>query len=108
MADGFSVDLGALDSASSGITDTLAKLQFKKVSDLDPKKDDIGNGHLADCLEDFCSRWELGVENLAKDAQTVSSRLNKSVAAYRQVDGQIVGHLSGTLSRKSGGDPGDK
>jgi hypothetical protein len=108
VTDGFSVDLGALDSASSGITDTLAKLQFKKVSDLDPKKDDIGHGRLADRLGDFCSRWEIGVENLAKDAQTVSSRLNRSVAAYRQVDGQIVGRLSGTLSRDSGGDPGAK
>ncbi len=72
MADGFKVDLGALESAASGITETLAKLQFKKVSDLDPRKEDIGHAHLADVLEKFCTRWELGVENLAKDARTVS------------------------------------
>ncbi|WP_035846712.1 WXG100 family type VII secretion target [Kitasatospora azatica] len=108
MAEGFRVDLGALDNASSGIDDTLAKLQFKKVSDLDPKKDDIGHGHLADVLETFCTRWELGVENLAKDAQTVSKRLDASVKAYREVDGRIAGQLSGTLSRDSGADPGAK
>ncbi|MFB8240505.1 hypothetical protein ACFC58_28585 [Kitasatospora purpeofusca] len=108
MADGFKVDLGALESAASGITETLAKLQFKKVSDLDPRKEDIGHAHLADVLEKFCTRWELGVENLAKDARTVSQRLNLSVKAYREVDGRIVGHLSGTLGRDSGGDPGVK
>ncbi|MFE9421375.1 WXG100 family type VII secretion target [Kitasatospora sp. NPDC006697] len=108
MSEGFRVDLGALDDASSGITDTLAKLQFRKVSDLDPQKSDIGHGHLADVLKTFCTRWELGVENLAKDAQAVSQRLNASVKAYREVDGQIAGHLSGTLSRDSGADPGAK
>jgi hypothetical protein len=106
MADGFRVDLGALDDASSGITDTLAKLQFKKVSDLDHKKEDMGHGGLADALGEFCDRWEIGVENLGKDAAQVSDRLNASVKAYRQVEGQLVGHLTGTLSRDSGGDPG--
>ncbi|MFD0272745.1 hypothetical protein ACFVHB_02400 [Kitasatospora sp. NPDC127111] len=108
MAEGFKVDLGALEAAASGITDTLAKLQFKKVSDLDPNKDDIGHGHLADVLEKFCTRWEIGVENLAKDGQSVAKRLNASVKAYREVDGRIVGHLDGTLSRDSGKDPGAK
>ncbi|MBP0451291.1 hypothetical protein J5Y04_17325 [Kitasatospora sp. RG8] len=103
---GFSVDLGALDDAASGITDTLAKLQFKKVSDLDPQKEDFGHDHLAGVVEKFCTRWEIGVENLAKDAQEVSKRLNASVKAYREVDGHIVGHLSGTLSRDGGKDPG--
>ncbi|MFE2724893.1 hypothetical protein [Kitasatospora sp. NPDC059327] len=108
MADGFKVDLGALDDAASGITDTLAKLRFKKVSDLDPKKEDFGHGHLADVVEKFCTRWELGVENLAKDAQSVTARLNASVKAYREVDGHVVGHLNGTLSRDGGEDPGAK
>ncbi|MFB7911217.1 hypothetical protein [Kitasatospora sp. NPDC056076] len=108
MAEGFKVDLEALDNAASGITDTLAKLHFKKVSDLDHKKEDIGHSHLADVLGKFCTRWEIGVENLAKDATQVSQRLNASVKAYREMEGQLVGHLHGTLSRDSGDDPGAK
>ncbi|MGW6918072.1 hypothetical protein ACWGB8_30300 [Kitasatospora sp. NPDC054939] len=108
MAEGFKVDLGALEAAASGITDTLAEMQFKKVSDLDPAKGDIGHGRLADVLEKFCTRWDIGVENLAKDGQAVSARLNASVKAYRQVDGRLAGHLSGELSRSTGEDPGVK
>ncbi|MFE5586651.1 hypothetical protein [Kitasatospora sp. NPDC056531] len=108
MADGFKVDLDSLDKAASGITDTLAKLQFKKVSDLDHKKEDVGHDHLADVLGHFLTRWEIGVENLGKDAAQVSQRLNASVKAYGKLDGQIAGHLHGTLSRDNGEDPGAK
>ncbi|MFE4518048.1 hypothetical protein ACFRMQ_28120 [Kitasatospora sp. NPDC056783] len=108
MAEGFKVDLEALDTAASGITNTLAKLQFKKVSDLDHKKEDIGHDHLADVLGKFCTRWEIGVENLGKDAAQVSQRLNASVKAYAQLEGQIAGHLHGTASSTGGEDPGVK
>ncbi|MFI5755081.1 WXG100 family type VII secretion target [Streptomyces sp. NPDC051569] len=108
MAEGFKVDLDALDDAASGITDTLAKMQFKKVSDLDHKKADIGHGHLADVLGEFCTRWETGVEHLAKDATTVSQRLNANVKAYREVEDHVVRDLDGTLSSDSGEDPGVK
>ncbi|MEV6971899.1 hypothetical protein [Kitasatospora sp. NPDC093806] len=105
MAEGFKVDLAALEKAASGITGTLTKLRFRKVSDLDPRKEEIGHGHLADVLENFCTRWEIGVENLAKDAAQVSQRLNASVKAYREIDGQLVGQLGGTLASSDARDP---
>ncbi|MER7772109.1 hypothetical protein [Kitasatospora sp. NPDC096140] len=104
-AEGFKVDLEALKTASSGIADTMVKLKVKKVSDLDSKKGDIGHGHLADVLEHFCTRWEIGVENLAKDAQAVSKRLDASVKAYQSIEGAIV---DGMLGTSSGEDPGAK
>ncbi|MET8539876.1 hypothetical protein ABZW03_04350 [Kitasatospora sp. NPDC004799] len=104
-AEGFKVDLEALKTASSGITDTLVKLKVKKVSDIDSKKSDVGHSHLADVLENFCTRWEIGVENLAKDAQAISARLDASVKAYQGVEATIV---DGMLGSSSGEDPGAK
>ena len=86
MADGFRVDLGALEDAAAGINSVLAQLQANKVSSIDGRKDDYGHDRLGETVEDFCDRWELGVENLAKDAQVVSQRLNKCVQAYLAVD----------------------
>ncbi|MFE6872420.1 hypothetical protein ACFVFS_38475 [Kitasatospora sp. NPDC057692] len=108
MAEGFTVDLAALEKAASGITGTVAKLQFRKVKDLDPRKDEIGHGHLADVLEKFCTRWEIGVEHLIKDAAQVSQRLTASVKAYREVDGTLFGQPGGTVTRPGGEDPGVK
>ncbi|MDY0809787.1 hypothetical protein [Kitasatospora purpeofusca] len=106
MADEFKVDLAALEKAASGITGTLVKLRFRKVSDLDPRKEEIGHSHLADVLESFCTRWEIGVENLAKDVAQVSQRLNASAKAYREIDGHITGQLGGTVTSADGKDPG--
>ncbi|WP_035847292.1 hypothetical protein [Kitasatospora azatica] len=103
--DGFKVDLGALESAAEGINATLNDLQTKKVSDIGGKDSDFGHGDLADTVSDFCDRWELGVENLAKDAQVVSGRLNKSVEAYLATDKSLKGELDGILTG-SGTDPG--
>ncbi|GAB2722642.1 hypothetical protein [Kitasatospora kifunensis] len=107
MADGFKVDLGALESAASGINGTLYDLQSKKVSDIGGKQGDFGHGHLADTVSDFCGRWELGVEHLAKDAQVVAGRLTKSVEAYLATDKSLKGQLDGIVAG-SGTDPGVK
>jgi hypothetical protein len=108
MPDGFSVDLGALENAAEGVNTTLYDLQAKKVNDLDGSKDDYGHGHLADTVADFCDRWELGVEHLAKDAQEIASRLSRSVQAYLKVDQAFKGHADGILQRTTGSDPGVK
>lgn len=106
MADGFRVDLSALEDAAAGVNRTLAELKAHKVSDLAGSKDEYGHDDLAETVADFCTRWELGVENLAKDAQQVATRLSQSVQAYLQVDQAAQGMFDGILQRTTGEDPG--
>lgn len=106
MTDGFRVDMGALEDAAAGINTTLDDLQSKKVSDLRGTSNDYGHDALAETVSDFCDRWELGVENLAKDGQEIADRLSKSVQAYLEVDNHLKGYMDGILQRVSGGDPG--
>ncbi len=106
MADGFRVDLGALEGAAEGINSTLYNLQTKKVTDIGGQPGDYGHEHLAQTVSDFCDRWELGVEHLATDGQEVASRLSRSVQAYLRVDNALKGHMDGILQRSSGDDPG--
>jgi hypothetical protein len=108
MPDGFRVDLGALESAAEGINTTLYELQSKKVSDVDGAKGDYGHDDLGDTIADFCDRWEIGVEHLAKDAQEIASRLSLSVQAYLRVDQGLKGQADGMLQRSAGEDPGVK
>jgi hypothetical protein len=106
MADGFRVDLGALEDAAAGVNTTLYDLQSRKVSDISGNQGDYGHEQLGQVVGDFCSRWELGVEHLAKDAQEIADRLSKSVQAYLRVDTALKGHMDGILQRPSGDDPG--
>jgi hypothetical protein len=103
---GFRVDLGALESAAEGINTVLYDLQSRRVAQLRPASADIGHGHLSDIVGDFCDRWELGVENLARDGQAIAVRLSQSVANYLKVDGSVQGRLDGILQRGDGPDPG--
>ena len=104
--DGFRVDLGALEDAAAGINSTLYRLQNKKVSDVDGRHEGYGHGHLADVVSDFCDRWEIGVEHLAKDGQAIADQLSKSVQAYLRMDTAAKGRMDGILERVTGEDPG--
>lgn len=108
MADGFEVDLGALEQASQGVNDMLVELQHKKVKDIDGAKSAYGHDKLAGTVSDFCDRWEIGVEHLSKDATEIADRLAMSVKAYLQTDRNLKGHLDGILERSSGPDPAAK
>lgn len=106
MSEGFRVDLGALEKAAEGVNATLYDLNTKKVSDLDDHSGDLGHDGLAETITDFCDRWELGIEHLAKDGQEVASRLSRSVQNYLHLDNALKGHMDGLLERHTGGDPG--
>jgi hypothetical protein len=106
VAEGFTVDLGALERAAEGVNNTLDELAAKKVKDIDADRGAFGHDDLADTVADFCERWEIGVEHLAKDGQEVSARLTQSVARYLKIDSLLKGHLDGILQRSSGDDPG--
>lgn len=106
MADGFRVDLGALENAAAGVNTLLSDLRAQKVSDIGAASGDYGHDDLAQTVGDFCSRWEIGVEHLATDAQQVADRLSLSVQAYMQVDQAAKGMFDGIVQRAAGADPG--
>lgn len=53
MSDGFRVDLGALERAAEGVSETLAGLKAAPVEALDGSAADYGHGNLAETVKDF-------------------------------------------------------
>lgn len=66
MADGFRVDVTALQKAAVGVADTIEAVSSHKASDIDCDKSAFGHDHLA-TVSDFCDQWQIGVEHLAND-----------------------------------------
>jgi hypothetical protein len=97
---GFRVDLGALTNASQGVDGVLYDVSNNKVSDIKVDKSAVGHDRLAGSIADFCDRWELGVNNLAKDGQAVADRLRSCVTAYDKTEHAVTG-----LFQSSGPDP---
>lgn len=102
MSGGFEVDLTSLARAADGVNGVIDDMQHSKVSGIGA---DYGNGDLAGVMGDFCSRWEIGVEHLTKDASEVASRLTQSAETYARAEHANVHMISGILQRGSGADP---
>ena len=105
MADGFSVDLGALEDAASGIDDTLNDLKKSRVDSIGGSTGDYGHDHLASTVKDFCDRWEIGVEHLATDGREIVDRLKQCVQDYVAADKGARGRLDGVFKQATGPDP---
>jgi hypothetical protein len=108
MANGFEVDLEALEKAASGVNGTLDEMYAQKVSDIPHDRSAIGHEELADTLSDFLSRWQRGVDNLSKDGEEIAARLTANVQAYRKTETDLHNHLrrvNGEL-QGTGEDPG--
>lgn len=105
MGQGFRVDLGALERAASGVTNTLDQVSAHRVGEGTAGQADYGHSRLAGTVADFCDRWQLGVTNLAKDGQEIVTRLNACVASYERVEESLHGEFSGILGSTSGPDP---
>ena len=101
---GFSVDLTALAEAAQGINATLTQASSANVSDYAGGKSSFGNDDLAGTVADFGERWQIGVQNLAKDGQAIAERLTSSVNAYRKVEEANHQRFTGIL-RGTGPDP---
>ena len=97
--DGFTVDVDALTAAGQGIKDVMGKLDQKSVEDIDCDSDAVGHGGLADRLESFCGRWQVGVENLLEDGAQIAQRLLDSADVYQGHDDAIAKVLSGGVER---------
>jgi thiamine biosynthesis lipoprotein ApbE len=105
MSDGFMVDIGALVKAAEGVNGAIVDLGDNKVSSIGGSAADYGNAALAGTVADFCSRWQVGVQNLTNDASQVASRLALSAVAYARAEEKNVALATGVLQRRSGGDP---
>jgi hypothetical protein len=108
MANGFRVDLSALEQASTGVNGTLDQVDQLAVSAISHSPAAFGLPGLASTVVGFLDRWQRGVQNLAQDGHAIAARLTQNVAAYRAAEhssagdiGQINGELSG-----AGADPG--
>jgi hypothetical protein len=108
VSDGFKVDLGALEDAATGVSDTLAEVKAARVDSLDGNAADYGHNHLADTVKDFCDRWEIGIEHLATDGAEITQRLNDSLQAYLRADKAAKGRMDGVYQSPTGPDPAAK
>jgi hypothetical protein len=105
VSDGFEVDLTSLVHAAEGVNGVITDMTYNKVSNISGSGADYGDGDLASVMSDFCARWEIGVDNLTKDAQQVAARLMQSADAYAKAEHANVSMLSGILERRTGTDP---
>lgn len=93
--DGFSVDVEALTGAGQGIKDLLGLLDRQQVEDIDCDADAVGHEGLAEKLESFCDRWQVGVENLLEDGKQIATRLLDCAEAYRSREQATADALGG-------------
>ena len=98
MANDLYVELDQLQAAAEGITDLLGEMATKKVSDIDPAKSAFGHDDLAGTVENFCTRWNIGVQNLAKDAAGVTDYLTRCVYVYSHTDQSSGADIDGVLT----------
>ena len=109
LSGGFQVDLGALREAAAGIHGTLEQLRTTQVAALSRTEADYGHDGLAAAVAGFCDRWQVGVQNLVKNANEVAGRLSPASCRLPMVrvrewgDGRRArrdGRSEGTRSRK--------
>ena len=108
MADGFRVDLTALQQAARGVDGVLDEVAAESVGDIPHGSDAIGHAGLASTFSDFLSRWARGVDNLASDGREIASRLTANVNAYTEAEQNVHSHIStvGGELEGAGTDPG--
>lgn len=102
MPSGFSVDLTALGQAVSGINQTLDEVATHDVSAVNCSSSAYGHDALASTMTDFCDRWQLGVTNLAKDAQAIAGQLNNNLQAYEEADTKLSQVFQGPADPAAG------
>ena len=101
MADGFSVDRGALSQAAHGINDTIGALKGfgldetaevgRGFSGLSLSGLQAGHPDLATALGGFCDRWSWGVRTLIQDGSQFAARLDLSAGIYYDTEQYLTG-----------------
>jgi NAD(P)H-dependent FMN reductase len=104
MANGYQVDLAALQAAADGITRTVGQVDAHPVVSLAVGGGSLGHARLAAALGGFCERWQAGVATLVADGRAAEAHLTQAAAAYERVDAAARDGFGGTL-RQPGPDP---
>jgi hypothetical protein len=91
---GFHVEVGVLESAAAGIRQSVADQKGSALEDLDASSATYGHDGLHGAMENFCDRWNEGLDILIKDADAIGDILDKVAQAYRQADAAAAGRLT--------------
>jgi hypothetical protein len=95
---GFHVEVGALDEAAAGITQSVQYQDTFELRGLCGEAGLYGHAGLHDALSEFCVRWSDGLDALTDDAEAIGHTLSRVAQVYRAVDG--------AAARSLGSDPG--
>lgn len=87
-----SVDLDGL-SAFAGRLDRIGRALDGAEQVLRGADDDLGDGRVVEALHRFEDRWRDGRQKVQENAETLSTMVTESVAAYRGVDRDLAGQL---------------
>lgn len=104
MADGYQVDLAAMNAAADGITRTLGQIDAHPVASLATSRGALGHHRLAASLDAFCERWQAGITVLVQDGRAAGEHLTQAAAAYGRTEGATREGFAGML-RDPGVDP---
>jgi len=101
MADGFTVDIDALDETAQGIKgviDDLGKLGISEEAEvgrgftgLSLNGLQVGYSPLQSALGGFFGRWQWGVRTLVQDGNEIAQRLGLAVGAYHDAEQTVIG-----------------
>ena len=83
---GFDVVGQALADAADGGSRLGGALDEHDVDDIDCDKAAVGHDALAATLEDFCDRWQRGVDHLTEDGKELANRLVGTANNYFGVE----------------------
>ena len=91
---GFHVDVDVLEVAAADIAQSVADQRAAPLADVDLAAGAYGHAGLHRSIQDFCERWNAGLDLLLEDAKTVSDVLARASRAYREADTGAAGRLS--------------
>jgi hypothetical protein len=91
---GFHVEVGVLQDASAGITQSVADQRGSALERLDGGAATYGHDRLHGAMENFCDRWNDGLDILVKDADAIGAILRQAATAYRDADAAAAGRLT--------------
>jgi hypothetical protein len=112
MADGFTVDRGALSETSQGINDTIGALKGlgfdeeaevgRGFSGVALRGLQIGHPGLHGVFGDFCDRWSWGVRSLVQDGNEIAVRLGLSAGLYHDTEQYLTGAAKDVVGDMAG------
>jgi hypothetical protein len=91
---GFHVEIEVLESASTGMTRSVAGQHELQLDRLDGPETVYGHDQLHRAMENFCDRWNTGLDLLHEDAQEIGDLLAEAAKAYRDADRAAAGRLT--------------